>query len=225
MLLPTLRMKSVRIRPSIILSRSSAAFTWRSMSVMRTSFCRLGRLMRVRLRIATSCSTFGWMARPLKRGCSTDCVSTYTRAVASKRSGVVKMYAAPARPASQATASPSQRTCQRPRSTCFNCGTKDAMQSRSEPALRDDQHIAGLHLDVRRYVAAAHEVLQAHAVLLAAVLRAQDRGVVAVGEIGQAADRDHDVEQGHLLPVGQRLRPRRLADHADLLAVRAVESG
>ena len=50
-------------------------------------------------------------------------------------------------------------------------------------------------------------------------------GLVAVGEIGQAADGDHHVEQRHLLLVGQRLRLGRLADDADLLAVRADEAG
>ena len=40
----------------------------------------------------------------------------------------------------------------------------------------------------------------------------QDRGV-AVGEVGQAADRDHHVEQRHLLLERQELRARRLADH------------
>jgi hypothetical protein len=59
---------------------------------------------------------------------------------------------------------------------------------RSEQALRDDQDVARAHLDVGRHVAALDQVLQAHRILLVAFGRAQDGGLVAGGEVGQAAD-------------------------------------
>src|SRR5262245_50099481 len=111
-----------------------------------------------------------------------------------------------------------------PRSTSVTCcGTSELMAWRSEPALRNDDDVAGPHLDVGRDVAASNEVLEPYAVLPPAFRGAQHGRVVAVGEIREAADRDHHVEQRHPLPVGERLRPRCLADHPDLLAVGAVE--
>ena len=43
---------------------------------MRISFSTLGRLISVRLRIASFCSTLGCTAMPVISGFSTDCVST-----------------------------------------------------------------------------------------------------------------------------------------------------
>ena len=53
----------------------------------------------------------------------------------------------------------------------------------------------GPHVDVGGDVAALHEILETHAVGLAALVGAVDAGLVAVGEIREAADRDHHVEQ------------------------------
>ena len=50
---------------------------------MRTSFSTFGRLIRVRLNIATCCSTLGCTAKPDMSGFKMDCVSTKMRAVAS----------------------------------------------------------------------------------------------------------------------------------------------
>src|SRR4029079_15996910 len=61
--------------------------------------------------------------------------------------------------------------------------------------------------------------------VLFVLLRAQDLGVVAIGKVSQAADRDHYVHQRHLLAVWQGLGLRRFADDADLFAVRTVEAG
>jgi hypothetical protein len=65
--------------------------------------------------------------------------------------------------------------------------------------------------------------VEAHPVLAPAFGGAQHGRLVAVGEVGEAADRDHDVEERHPLPVRQGLRARRLAHDSDLLAVGAVE--
>mgnify|MGYP002781324037 CR=1 FL=1 len=92
-----------------------------------------------------------------------------------------------------------------------------------EPALRDDEDVAGLDVHVRGNVAAAHQVAQTDVVELAAVGGAEDARAIAVGEVGEPAHRDHHVEQRHLLAVGKHLRLRRLADDADLLVVRAGE--
>ena len=48
---------------------------------------------------------------------------------------------------------------------------------------------------------------------------------IAGGELGQAADRDHHVQHGHVVAKGDRLRLGRLADHAHLLGQRADEVG
>src|ERR1051326_8253705 len=124
---------------------------------------------------------------------------------------------------SQATTSPIQRPCQMPRSTSVTCcGTRAFMTRRSEPALRNDHDVAGPHLDVGGDVAASNEILEPHAVLLSAFGGAQHGRVVAVGEVGEAADRDHHVEQRHPLPVRQGPRARRLPAPPDLLPLRAV---
>src|SRR5215831_406030 len=52
-----------------------------------------------------------------------------------------------------------------------------------EPALRNDQDVAGPHVHVRRNVSPLHEILQPHAVRLAALGRAIDARAVAIGEI------------------------------------------
>ena len=52
---------------------------------------------------------------------------------------------------------------------------------------------------------------------------AHELGAVARGELAQAADRDHDIEHGHALAVGDRLRIRRLPDDANLFVKRALE--
>lgn len=95
----------------------------------------------------------------------------------------------------------------------------------SEPALRDDEYIAGLHLDVCRHIAVLDQVLEAHAVLRVVFGGTQDGGPVAIGEVGDATDRDHHVEDCHFLLVGENLRFGCLSDDADLLAVRSDEAG
>jgi hypothetical protein len=67
--------------------------------------------------------------------------------------------------------------------------------------------------------AAPDQILQAHRILSASRTATQNRRAVASSEVGQASHGDHDVEQRHLLAVGERLRLGRLADHPDLLAV------
>src|SRR5689334_11927914 len=71
------------------------------------------------------------------------------------------------------------------------------MWLRSEPALRDDQDVSRLHLDVAGNVAALDEVLQADRILLVAFGGAQDRSRIAVGEVGEAAHGDHHVQERH----------------------------
>src|SRR3954463_694376 len=120
--------------------------------------------------------------------------------------------------ASQATTSPAQRPCHMPRSASATfCGTNGIMTLRSEPALRNDHDVAGPHLDVGRDVTASNQVLEPHPVLPPTVRGAQHRGVVAVGEVGEAADCDHHIEQRHPLPVREGLRARRLPDYPYLL--------
>src|SRR5450755_3803538 len=96
-------------------------------------------------------------------------------------------------------------------------------ESRSEPPLRNDQHIAGPDVDVRGNVTALQEVLEPDAVLLAVFLASNEHGSVAIGEVGQTADLDHHVQQGHVLPVRYRLWLGRLADDPDLLAGNPLE--
>ena len=95
----------------------------------------------------------------------------------------------------------------------------------SKETLRNDQNIAGPHIDVGRHVAAPDQILESDRILSATGAAAQDSGTVARGEIGQPTDRDHDVEKRHVLPVRQRLRFRGFADDPNLLAVRANKTG
>src|ERR1044071_6235928 len=97
--------------------------------------------------------------------------------------------------ASQATTRPAQRPCHMPRSasaTC--CGTNEFIMPGSEPALRNDHDVARPHVDVGRDVAAPNQILEPDAILPPALRSAQHGGAVAVGEVGEAADRDHHVE-------------------------------
>ena len=55
---------------------------------MLISFSTLGRLISVRLSIAICWSMLGCTASPAISGRSTDCVSTYTRALDSYLSGI-----------------------------------------------------------------------------------------------------------------------------------------
>src|SRR3954463_7544133 len=96
---------------------------------------------------------------------------------------------------------------------------------RSEPALRDDQDVAWPYVGVSGDVAALQQVPQPHVVELAAVGDAEDPRAVAVGVVGQPADRDHHVEYRHVLAIGEGLRLRRLADHANLLVGGSGEAG
>ncbi len=91
--------------------------------------------------------------------------------------------------------------------------------------MRNDEHVARTHLDIGRHVAALDKITNAHAVLLVAFGGAQDGGAIAIGKVRDAADRNHDVEQCHLLVVLQHLRICSLAHDADLLAVGADEAG
>nr|GEU28556.1 hypothetical protein [Tanacetum cinerariifolium] len=58
-----------------------------------------------------------------------------------------------------------------------------------------------------------------------AVHRADDVGLVAGGKIGDATHRNQHVHQRHALAIGERLRSRSLADHADLPRIRADKAG
>src|SRR2546423_9913364 len=117
---------------------------------------------------------------------------------------------APTMPASHATATPIQRRRHMACAISRACWSSCSM-SRSEPALGDDDHVAGSDVDVRRDVAPLEQVLQPHAVLLAVVLAAHDHGGVAVGEGGEPADLDYYVELRHALPVGDGLRLQNFA--------------
>src|SRR5215831_9018879 len=141
--------------------------------------------------------------------------------------------AAPITAASQATATPIQRRRQMPRRWEVSWASSSSMvvprykrgdrRWRLEPALRDDQYVPGLDVHVRADVAALDEIPETYAVELSALGGPEDGRRVPVGEVGESADRDHDVEQRHVLAIRERLRLLRFADHADLLAIRSDE--
>src|SRR4051812_37015845 len=81
-----------------------------------------------------------------------------------------------------------------------------------EPALRNDQDVAGLHVDIGGDVAALHQIAQADRVQLSTFGRTKDAAVVAIGEVGESADGDHDVENRHVLAIRKHGGLRGLAD-------------
>ena len=91
-------------------------------------------------------------------------------------------------------------------------------------ALRDDEYVTRLHFDIGRKVATLHQIFQTNPVLSVIFGGAQDRCTVAVGKIGNAADSDHHVKDGHFWLVGKSLGFGRFANNADLLAVGADEA-
>src|SRR5207237_3734934 len=116
---------------------------------------------------------------------------------------------------SQATPRPIQRRCHMPRKRASTCSTNSCMvavlrerskryaygEGLSKPALRDQQDIARLYIDVGGDIAALDQILQPHVVLPAALGGAHDGGIVAVREIGQASNDDHQVQQRHPLAI------------------------
>src|SRR5450631_2318143 len=107
--------------------------------------------------------------------------------------------------ASHAAASPSQRRCHMPRrvnnTVCNKSFIRQSMlhatghaAPRLEPTLRDDQDVTRTHVDVRGDVASPDEVTKTHAVEFPTFGRAEDARAVAIREVRQTADRDHDVE-------------------------------
>src|SRR5262249_2680877 len=96
-------------------------------------------------------------------------------------------------PTTQAASMPYQRRRPMPRRISRACSINSSMVTtsatiyrqmgrhggRSEPALRNDQHVARPHLHVGGDVAAFDQILQAHAVGLAIVLPAHQHGSVA----------------------------------------------
>src|SRR2546428_9868972 len=148
------------------------------------------------------------------------------------------MTMAPTIAVSQATPRPIQRRCHMPRKRASTCSTNSCMvavlrepskryaygEGLSKPALRDQQDIARLDIDVGGDVAALDQILQPHAVLPATLGGTHDRSIVAVREIGQAAHDDHQVQKRHPLAIRQRLRLGRLTHDPDLLGKRSVET-
>jgi hypothetical protein len=92
-----------------------------------------------------------------------------------------------------------------------------------QETLRNHDRVAGPEFAVGHRVAAFLEVFQLDRKLArAAVGRPpQDVGVVAVGRLGQAADRQHRIERGHAGVVGQAARGQRAADDPDAVGERA----
>src|SRR5437870_2921519 len=119
-----------------------------------------------------------------------------------------------------ATPRPIQRRCHMPRKSARSCSTNSCMvaasvsrerayssaQASSKPALRDQEDIAGLDVDVGGHVAAFDQVLQPHVVLPAAFGGSHNGGIVAVREISDASNDDHQVQKRHPLSIRQGLR-------------------
>src|SRR3954449_6260844 len=87
-----------------------------------------------------------------------------------------------------------------------------------EPALRNDQDVARLHVDIGGDVAALHQIAQADGVQLSTFRRTKDAAVVAIGEVGESADGDHHVENRHVLAIREHGGLSGLADDAYLLS-------
>src|SRR5689334_12577309 len=93
-------------------------------------------------------------------------------------------------------------------------------QPSSEPGLGNDDDVSGHHLDIRGDVSSLEQIANSYAVLsFLPPARADNRCAVAVGEIRYPADRNHDVEQRHLVAVSEDLRPRRFTNDTNLFAV------
>src|SRR3984893_16370415 len=97
------------------------------------------------------------------------------------------------------------------------------MRRRLEPALRDDQDVAGLHIDVGGDVPALDQILESDPVELASFGDTEDARRVAVREVRDPSDRDHHIEHSHLRAVWQYLRRGGFADNPDLLVRRSTE--
>src|SRR6476619_1189851 len=101
------------------------------------------------------------------------------RAVASQRSGTTDTTAMPTNAATHAAATATQRRRQTERRTLSASSASWFMDARppslssssqgSEPALGNDDHVARLDIDVGADVPAFEQILQVHAVLLAAL--------------------------------------------------------
>src|SRR6266566_4591738 len=99
------------------------------------------------------------------------------------------------------------------------------VRRRLEPALRDDQDVAGLHIDVGCDIPALDQILESDAVELASLGNTEDARRVAVREVRDPSDRNHYIEQGHLRAVRQYLRRGGFADYPELLVGRSDETG
>ena len=125
---------------------------------------------------------------------------------------------APTKPTNHAVASPSQRCRHMARSIAPACRSRSSIslhsfqelvvntrvakaigdlrpinQGPSEPALRDNQHVTGPHLNIRRHIAALDEILQANTILLVAIGRSQNGRVIAIRKIGYSTNGNHHV--------------------------------
>src|SRR5512143_2966631 len=112
-----------------------------------------------------------------------------------------------------------------PPSVGFACQGLTPSTSPSEPALWNDQDVARTYIDVGRHVPALDEVPQPYAIGGPVLLATHQDRRVAVGEVSQAADLNHHVQQRHVLAIWDGLRRGGLPDDPDLLAHRALEAG
>src|SRR5688572_15517474 len=154
---------------------------------------------------------------------STSSSCTKMRACDSYELGNSATAIQPTRHRPQAMASASQRRCHTDHSAARRSSTISFMPlgAPSEEALGDDDHVARHEEDVGFSVAVLEQVAEAQREFLlraAGLVEADQLGAVAAGELAEAADRNHRVEDGHVGAVGHRRRLLGRADDADLLA-------
>jgi len=88
----------------------------------------------------------------------------------------------------------------------------------SEPRFRDNHNVTRLHFQVGGHIPIIDQVGEAQVeILWSAIGPAYQLCAVAGRKFRQAADLDHDVQNGHVIPVLQRPRFSRLTDDANLL--------
>src|SRR5271166_4179494 len=114
-----------------------------------------------------------------------------------------------------ATAKPYQRKRQAPRTSSTNRSSAGFMtcSRASEAAFGHDEHVARLKRQVLLHLAAVDERVEFDPnLLLLPVDAAYDMRAIAGRELAEAADGQQGVENGHSIPVWQRLRMHNLPD-------------
>src|SRR5258708_3103314 len=95
------------------------------------------------------------------------------------------------------------------------------MRHNLKKTLGNNQNVAWLKCDIARNITISNQVREMNRIcILLAIDRADDHGVISCRVPGQAADRYHRVEHGHVSAIGKRARLGGFADHSHLFGDR-----